>query len=84
MNALLQVLSLGGAGLILFAYLALQQRWWSSDGWAYLWFNLVGAAMLTVVALVDRRLGFIVLEAAWVVISLVALLRRGRSRPVSA
>lgn len=83
MNALLQVLSMGGAGLILFAYFALQQRWWKSDGRVYLWFNLVGAAVLTLVALFDRRLGFIVLEAAWVVISLAALLKRGRSRTVS-
>jgi hypothetical protein len=75
MNSLLQGLSLAGAGLILIAYLALQQRWWRSDDRVYLWFNLLGAFALTIVATVDRRAGFIVLEGVWAVVSLISLVR---------
>jgi hypothetical protein len=71
-----------GAGLVLGAYFALQRRVWTSTGNAYLWFNLLGALLLTVVAVVDRRLGFMVLEAAWAAISAWAILgRRSRVAP---
>ena len=75
MNVLVQIVSLGGAGLILVAFLCLQRGWWRSHGRQYLWANLVGAALLAVVALYDRRVGFIVLEATWALVSLWGLLR---------
>ena len=76
MNWILQVLSLVGACLVLGAYVALQQRWWSSTGSAYLWANLIGALLLTVVASIDRRIGFVVLEATWALVSFGSLVRR--------
>jgi len=73
MELFLQLVSLLGAGLILGAYVALQRRRWSSTSRLYLWCNLLGATLLTVVAAVDRRVGFVVLEAAWAAVSLYAL-----------
>lgn len=84
MNSLLQGISLAGAGLILFAYLALQQRWWRSGGRVYLWFNLLGALALGIVAVADRRAGFIMLEGVWAAVSLVSLIRQGRPGMPSA
>lgn len=78
MTILLQVASLLGAVLILSAYFALQRRWWSSHEWPYLWCNLLGAALLTVVAVADRRLGFILLEAVWALVTLQTMLSRLR------
>jgi hypothetical protein len=76
MNVLVQILSLGGAGLILLAFFSLQRSWWKSHGRLYLWANLVGAALLTVVAVYDRRAGFIVLEVTWALVSAWGLLKR--------
>lgn len=73
----LQAISLLGAGLILGAFVALQLRWWSSHSAPYLWLNFVGSALLTVVAISDRRYGFILLETTWALVSLVSILRPG-------
>ena len=75
MNLLMQVLSLVGAGFILGAFYALQRRRWTSHAAGYLWLNLLGALLLTIVALADGRAGFIVLEAAWAGLSLNSLVR---------
>ncbi|UCF40135.1 MAG: hypothetical protein JSW43_10380 [Gemmatimonadota bacterium] len=81
MTVVLQIVSLVGAGLILVAFVALQQRRWSSAGAAYLWCNLVGALVLTAVAVVDRRAGFIVLEGVWAAVSLVSIVRGSPMAP---
>lgn len=80
MNLALQILSILGAVLILGAFFSLQRGWWTSRGSAYLWCNFVGAAVLTVVAVVDRRIGFVVLELAWAAVSAVALFARKSRR----
>lgn len=78
MNVVLQVASLLGALLILLAYVALQRGRWSSHAPAYLWCNLLGAALLTAVATIDRRIGFMLLEGAWTLITLHSILTRPR------
>lgn len=82
MNLLLQVASVIGATLILLSYFALQRHWWSSHDWAYLWCNLIGATLLTVVATMDRRIGFILLESVWALVTLQTMAGRGRSRSI--
>ncbi len=80
MQMFLQTLSLLGAVSILAAFIALQKRWWTSERPAYLWLNLVGAVLLGIVAIADRRVGFIVVEAVWAAVTLHSLLRlAGRS-----
>jgi hypothetical protein len=70
-----QILSLIGAALLLSAF-ALQAL--AREGAykkTYLLMNLFGALALTITAVVNRQIGFIVLEGAWVLISIWSLSR---------
>jgi len=82
MQLILQGFSLLGAICILVAFVALQRRWWTSEAPTYLWCNLVGAVLLGVVAVADRRIGFIIIEVVWAVVSLLALIRMSRANQV--
>lgn len=81
MHNVMQVLSLLGAALVLSAFVLLQRGRWKSDAHAYLWFNLIGATALTMVGAWDRRIGFVLLEGVWAVVSLVSLSKASRARP---
>lgn len=71
---LIQASALIGAVLILGAFTALQLRYTTSTAPAYLWANFVGSSLLAVVAVIDQRLGFILLEVVWAGVSLWAIL----------
>ncbi|HYD52104.1 MAG TPA: hypothetical protein VEA99_05735 [Gemmatimonadaceae bacterium] len=71
-----QVVSVLGAALILLAYVLLQTGRLASDTRAFNALNFVGSALLTWIAVVDQRLGFIILEAAWALLSLPGMVRR--------
>ena len=70
-----QVLSLVGAALILGAYLAFQRGWLLRSDRSYHALNFVGGALLSVVAVADGRIGFIILEGAWTLLSVPGTLR---------
>jgi len=74
-----QLVSRVGAALILVAYLALQRGWMPRESRLYNALNFVGSGLLTYVAVKDRRMGFIILEAAWALLSLPGMLRRTRA-----
>ena len=77
-----QVVQIVGALLILTAFAALQAGRIESDSRLYLVLNLVGSAILAVLALYENQFGFLLLESAWAVVSawsLLQLVRRGRS-----
>jgi hypothetical protein len=71
-----QAISLVGAALILVAYIGLQLGRFSSDNRLFNALNFVGSALLTWVAIVDWRIGFMVLETAWAILSIPGMFRR--------
>jgi hypothetical protein len=72
---LYQLISLVGAAMILFAYVAYQRGRMGREDRVYNALNFVGSGLLTWVAAIDRRWGFIILEGAWSLLSLWPLLR---------
>ena len=75
MNTLVQAISLIGAGLILGAYALLQVGRLGRHQASFNLLNLVGSVLLAVVAIYDMRWGFILLEVAWALLSLLGLIR---------
>lgn len=65
-----QILSLAGALLILGAYAANQSGLTGPRDRIYNLANFLGSGLLLWVAVVDQRIGFILLETAWALISL--------------
>ena len=79
-QAAVTTLELVGAVLILAGFTLAQLRRLDQHSPTYLVLNLVGSLVLAVIALVDERWGFLLLEGVWSVVSaasLVAVLRRG-------
>lgn len=78
---LTQVASFAGALMILVAYAGHQMGWMKSAKPIYNILNAVGSGILGYIAFDPFQLGFVVLEAAWVLISIWALWRhRGQHR----
>jgi hypothetical protein len=76
-----QVVQVAGALLILAAFAAAQRGRLDQHSVTYLVLNLVGSAILAVLALVEEQWGFLLLEAVWAAVSAWSLseLARGRS-----
>jgi hypothetical protein len=72
-----------GALFILGAFAAVQMGRWRPDAIGYLVVNIVGAAILAVVAAIDSDPGFLLLEAVWTLVSLWSLVQKLRGRPVA-
>lgn len=65
-----QAISVIGALLILGAFAANLLQWMNTSNLWYSLLNLVGSAILLVVAILDQQFGFILLEGAWGLVSL--------------
>jgi hypothetical protein len=74
-----QILSLCGAAMVLGAYLALQMGWLERRHRSFHALNFAGSAILTYVALPDGRLGLIVVEGVWAILSLPGTIRPPQS-----
>ena len=79
-----QIISLVGAALILAAFVGNTFNWITSQSVPYQGLNLVGAALLTVTAVINVQWGFIVLEGVWTVVSLIGLVQATRAPSVKA
>jgi hypothetical protein len=75
-----QILSLAGAAFVLFAFGGLQLGRLGPDQPSYQLVNLVGAALLTVAAVMTQTWGFIVLNAVWGAFAVVKLTELARRR----
>jgi hypothetical protein len=74
-----QVIQIAGALLILAAFILAQRKVLDMRSLTDLLLNLVGAAVLAVVAALDRDWGFLMLEGVWAIVSAAALAGRLRS-----
>lgn len=79
-----QIVQLAGALLILSAFILAQMNRLRPESATYLILNFFGAGLLSVVALLDRDWGFVLLEVVWTLVSgagLARLVRRRREVP---
>ncbi len=68
-----QIASSFGALLILVAYVGHQFHWMDSGKLLYNILNAAGSAVLAYIAMRPFQAGFLVMEVAWVIVSLYAL-----------
>jgi hypothetical protein len=78
-----QVIQVIGALLILGAFAALQFGVMGAQSRPYLVLNLLGAAVLAVLAWYERQWGFLLLETVWAAVSLWSLQQVLRGRPAA-
>ena len=79
---MLQVISVLGALAILGAYVANLFGWLGPANLSYSLANLIGSGILTIIAVVDQQLGFILLEGVWALVSLWGVIQVLRGRPL--
>jgi hypothetical protein len=72
MDQIVQVL---GSLLILAAFVSAQRGRLSTESVVYLTLNVVGAAVLAVLAAHERQLGFLLLETSWALVAAHSLSR---------
>jgi hypothetical protein len=70
---MIQLISIAGALLVLFPFAASQLGRLSTQSLVYQLSNLIGSAVLAIVALIELQYGFILLEGTWAVASLIGL-----------
>lgn len=75
-----QVIQVLGSLLILTAFVAAQRGRLSTGSRPYLALNLVGGAVLAVLAALEHQYGFLLLEATWAAVAAHALLGTLRTR----
>ncbi len=70
-----QIVGVIGAVPILVAFIAVQLDWLSTRSKMYLSLNVIGSAILAVIAFIEVQWGFLLLECVWGLVSLRALLK---------
>lgn len=65
-----------GVSILLLAYLLLLVKVVTVSSRIYIWMNIVGAGLSTLASVFLKYVPFIVLEGAWMMVSIVALFQR--------
>jgi hypothetical protein len=81
LEAIDQVVQVGGALLILAAFILAQVGRLETDSLAYLGLNLVGSTILAIDAAIGAEWGFLLLEGVWAIVSAIGLARTLRRVP---
>ncbi len=81
---MIQIVSLVGSLMILSAFVANQLKRMSSSSLPYVVLNFVGSTILSVVAIIESQLGFLLLEGVWALVSLWSLAKLLRGEPAEA
>jgi hypothetical protein len=71
---------MAGAAVLIVAYFANQQRWLRSEYFLFPLLNLVGSALIMASLCSQWNLPSVIIEAFWIGISLIGLLRSLHSR----
>lgn len=79
-DAMVQALSVVGALLILLPFAGSQLGKLATGSMSYQAMNLIGSALLTFVAVLERQYGFVLLEGTWAVVSVIGLGRVAHGR----
>lgn len=75
-----QLVQVFGSLLVLAAFVSSQRGWLKTDALTYQCLNLIGSAVLAVLAATEKQLGFFILEFVWALVSANALFARWRKR----
>ena len=78
---MIQVFSLAGAFLVLLPFALSQLKRLATESLSYQLLNLIGSGTLTVVAILERQYGFLLLEGVWAIMSAIGLRNVLRGRP---
>lgn len=78
-----QILQIIGALLVLAGFALAQFGVLGQRSYTYLWLNLIGSAILAVLAALTLQWGFLLLEGVWAIVSLWSLMRRMRGHAMS-
>jgi hypothetical protein len=76
-----QLIQIVGALLILTAFAAVQFERMRPDSRVYLTLNLIGSAILAVLAYAEAQWGFLLLEGVWAIVSAIGLAAALHVRP---
>lgn len=72
---IIQIIGLAAALLILIPFAASQAGRMAIDSRSYQTMNLLGSAILTAIAVLQRNYGILLLEGVWALVSAYALIR---------
>jgi hypothetical protein len=76
----IQAVSVLGALMVLLAYAMIQSGIWRELDAGYLALNILGSLLLGVVAVLERQVGFVLLEFAWAGLGLWGVRRALKAR----
>jgi hypothetical protein len=83
-SMLIQTVSVIGAVMVLVAYAMIQIGQWKELDAGYLVLNVVGSLLLGIVAVVERQVGFVILEFAWTCLGVIGVVRAVQARSGSS